>query len=147
MLDPDYTPADRPLSLKDEPLSPEDAVRAMLEGEALILKDEGRECLWSSAYGYFTVMLNSVQALRKLDSFDGLHRRPAKRKRVWTRWEILDWANSPDSRGWVVRQTRSGNWVCPQALIYALDSDKYERARFSRDGVDESTICGFEVEE
>jgi hypothetical protein len=145
MLDPDYTPADRPLSLKDEPLSPEDAIQAMIDGETLYNED-GDECRWvndEDAFFYFHDNSSGEPIFRFCD----LYRRPAKRKRVWTRWEILDWANSPESRGWAVRQVGNEEWLCPQALFYDLDTDRYERARFSRDGVDTSTIQGFEVEE
>jgi hypothetical protein len=142
MFDPGYTPADKTLS-------PKDAIWAMLEGEALLLETEGRECLWDSAHGYFTVMLNSVEALRTLDNFNGLRRRPVKRKRAMNRWEMLDWAGSGASRGWVVRSSPYGDWRLPQHFKYEPGTAYYQRARLLPDlsGVDEDTIQGFEVEE
>jgi hypothetical protein len=143
MFDPDYN--------ADDPLAPEDAIRAMMDdGEALINK-EGRECLWNGVSGYFQVMVDSVTALRRLDLFTDLRRRPAKRNRPMTRWEVLDWANSEASRGWVVRvvlQEMCGQWAVPQCHYYDEDVTAYQRARLLPDlsGVDESTIQGFEVD-
>jgi hypothetical protein len=65
-----------------------------------------------------------------------------------SRWEILAWANSEESRGWVVRQADDADWFHPQYFDYLLNVEAYQRARFSPEtGVDESTIQGFEVEE
>jgi hypothetical protein len=84
------------------------------------------------------------------DEDDGL-RRHVKHKRFMTRWEVLDWANSEASRGWVVCiESKSDDfWEPPQCLGYNLDIKSYRRARLLPDlsGVDESTIQGFEVEE
>jgi hypothetical protein len=66
-----------------------------------------------------------------------------------TRFEILGWANSKKSRGWVVSQDGGDIWNAPQFFSYDLESDRYQRARLLPDfsGVDEDTIQGFEVEE
>jgi hypothetical protein len=55
---------------------------------------------------------------------------------------------SEESRGWVVNFDNS-DWVSPQCRSYDGELKKYRRARLLPDlsGIDESTICGFEVEE
>jgi hypothetical protein len=140
MFDPDYR--------ADGPLSAEDAIRAMLDGKALC-DESGRECLWDSVHGWFAVMCNSVTALRKIDCFTGLYRRPEKRKRLMTRFEILGWTTSEASRGWVVRPEGNDTWHVPQFFSYDLGEYRFQRARILPDlsGVDEDTIQGFEVEE
>jgi hypothetical protein len=121
MFDPDYT--------GDDPLSPEDAIRAMLDGETLYDK-EGDKYYWKGK-GH------------------ALYRRPPKRKRLMARWEVLAWACSEESRGWVVRAKGSKWWCPPQFFSYDMDAKRYERARILPDmsGIDRSTIQGFEVEE
>jgi hypothetical protein len=66
-----------------------------------------------------------------------------------TRWEILAWANSEASRGWLVRGEGSDTWYVPQFYTYTDDINGFQRARLLPDlsGIDEDTIQGFEVEE
>jgi hypothetical protein len=145
MFDPDYTPADKPLS-------PEDAIRAMLEGETLADSD-GRDCFWDKEVSSFVCGFSEVEpeVHTSFWIFKGLCRRPSKRKRNMTRWEILAWVNSEESREWIVRvdQLDDRDWVVPQFPGYNGDLKSYQRARLLPDnsGVDESTIQGFEVEE
>jgi hypothetical protein len=133
MFDPDYRP--------DEPLSPEDAIRAMLDGERLA--DHDGVGYWYSGCGRF-----SSDSAWGAQFVAGL-RRPEKRKRKWTRWEVLAWASSEESHGWVVRQEGDSVWKAPQYFAYTLEEDRYQRARLLPDlsGVDPNTIQGFEVEE
>jgi hypothetical protein len=136
MFDPDYK--------ADEPLSTKDAIQAMLDGETLYDHD-GIKCWFNETSGTFVTETYD----QDLGSFIGLRRRPAMRKRLMTRWEILDWANSEASRGWVVRY-EDGRWISPQCQNYPEEVlDRYQRAKLHSDlsGVDESTIQGFEVEE
>ncbi|MDR2049679.1 MAG: hypothetical protein LBP69_09530 [Treponema sp.] len=135
MFDPDFQDG--------EPLSAEDAIRAMLDGETLY--DTEGHAYWyvEDRSGFWTNHGCCV------DKFDGLCRRPAKRKRPMTRFEVLNWANSEASRGWVVRHSDTGFWWTPQYPSYIeSDFENYQRARLLPDlsGVDEDTIQGFEVE-
>jgi hypothetical protein len=130
----------------DALLSAEEAVIAMVHRKEELVDDDGRVHFWNGLD-----FICNIAADRSVDSyeFENLHRPSVKRKRVMSRWEVLDWANSEASRGWVVRQVGSEDWLCPQALYYNLDTDRYDRARLLPDlsGVDESTIQGFEVKE
>jgi hypothetical protein len=140
MFDPDCT-------LADKTLSPKDAIRAMLDGE--VLRDPiGRELYWDETNRAF-YMRNEGSCLFAKNNFTGLYRRPVKCKRPMTRWEMLDWAGSEASRGWVVRSDTYGNWYLPQYFKYESAMAQYQRARLLPDlsGVDEDTIQGFEVEE
>jgi hypothetical protein len=139
MFDPDYNPADRPLSAGD-------AIIAMVRDGETLVDEDGREHCWDG-----DDFVRDIGGNHWVDfyEFNNLYRRPAKRKRAMNRWEILDWASSEASRGWVVRQIwNAPDWMCPPAPFYNLDTDTYQRARLLPDlsGVDESTIQGFEVE-
>jgi hypothetical protein len=73
----------------------------------------------------------------------------SKSNRIMTRWEILAWACSDESRGWVVRYDDNfHDWSPPQYYNYADLPVRYQRARLLSDGsgIDEGTIQGFEVE-
>jgi hypothetical protein len=132
----------------DEPLSAEDAIRAMLDGEALYTKT-GVSYSYSVEKHWFCVNDQMIDRINDTGIFSGLCRRPAKRP--MTRFEVLNWANSEASRGWVVRAIDSGYevWRLPQNLDYNMNIEKYQRARLLPDcsGADEDTIQGFEVEE
>jgi hypothetical protein len=131
-LDPDYNP--------DELLPAEDAIRAMLAGETL----------------YDEHGLSHSYTDPEIRGFYNLRRRPPKRKRPMTRWEILAWSNSEASRGWFARIKKTngswGDWKYPMTFDYTCTGEtdfNYQRARLLPDlsGIDESTIQGFEVEE
>jgi hypothetical protein len=151
MFDPDYDPS-------KEPLPAEDAIRAMLDGEVLY-RQGGFEYHFDPDAYCFMQMRNDVAGAKPITFFDGLYRRPVapvKTKRLMTRWEILSWANSDASRGWVccyhVSATSSAAlslWWPPQYSRYGEDLTLYYRARLLPDlsGIDESTIQRFEVEE
>jgi hypothetical protein len=70
-----------------------------------------------------------------------------------TRWECLAWAQSDEAKGWVVgwEDTAKENgegWYLPQAYsFYQHPLKELIRARLDGNGVDKSTIQGFEVEE
>ena len=136
----------------DTPLPSKEAARAMLDGETLY-DETGREYFWHEGLdGGVFVSINrrdDEHACCRAHSFNDLYRRPVKRTRPMTRWEIINWANSEASRGWVVWQPQEGVWESPQYFEYNLDPEKYQRARLLPDlsGVDESTIQDFEVEE
>jgi hypothetical protein len=137
MFDPDYRP-------EDEPLSARDAILAMLDGEKLYDK-EGHWAAFNDekdCFEYEGPERNIVKSEVK-----GFSRRPARRKRPMTRWEILAWANSEASRGWVVRYM-DHRWQAPQ-ISYGDNLEMYQCARLLPDlsGIDESTVQGFEVEE
>jgi hypothetical protein len=78
-------------------------------------------------------------------------REPAEppKKRQMTRLEMLWWAGSEESRGWVVRVDTDDSWQVPQYLSYISGSSAYQRARLlpGGSGIDKDSICGFEVEE
>jgi hypothetical protein len=154
MFDPDYRP-------EDEPLSAEDAIHAMLEGEVLYDADGNSFKFIEEKSGF--VWEDDVGTKHEgVNYFGCLYRRPTKRKRAMTRWEILAWVNSEESRGWLVRSLFIGDagiwrqWELPQYFSYdtceGMTDDRlfeYQRARILPDhsGIDEDTIQGFEVEE
>jgi hypothetical protein len=143
MFDPDYHP-------ENEPLSAEDAIRAMLDGETLY-DEEGRRYSFYELRGDFIRGGNRDGDVTVINKFTGLCRRPVKRKRLMTRWEILAWANSEASRGWLVSMN-NGNWKLPTTFDYTCieeDDIGYNRARLLPDlsGIDQGTVEGFEVEE
>jgi hypothetical protein len=126
-------------------LSPEEAARAMLNGEVLVDPFSNEYC-WNK--NRFVALLDK-EFHDLVYVSDRLRRRHAKRKRPMNRWEILAWANSDESRGWVVRQNVGFDWTIPPCLRYDMVTlSFYQRARLLPDlsGVDESTIQGFEVE-
>ena len=147
MFDPDYT-EDDPNYPEDGPLSAEDAVRAMLDGDTLYDQD-GNEYNFDKFSGEFVCIdLLENEAEKISNKFSDLYRRPPRSRRAMTRWEVLDWANSEASRGWVVRH-KDGDWVSPQCKTFDTSLSNYQRARLrpNLSGVDEDTIQGFEVEE
>jgi hypothetical protein len=140
MFDPDYRAG--------EPLSPKDAIIAMIRDEETLYDKDGREYDWDEDNDTFSVRLPDG-TYENNTRFAGLYRRSAKRKRLMTRWEILGWANSEASRGWVVRIDEECDWNTPQFPGYNFELDNYQRARLLPDlsGVDKDTIQRFEVEE
>jgi hypothetical protein len=140
MFDPDYRP--------DDPLSPEDAIRAMLDGETLY-DTHGNASWWNKSDTCFYIHYAGSVHSKPTADFHRLYYRPAKRTRDMNRWEILAWANSEASRRWVVMHKSEVEWKIPQYFGYSDNVDNYQRARLLPDlsGIDESTIQGFEVEE
>jgi hypothetical protein len=141
MLEPDCAPA-------GEPLSAIDAIIAMARDGLVLFNEKGVPCRYDEE-------LQSIVS-READgekcivtTFRNLRRDPPERKRPMTRWEMLDWAGSEESRGWLVRPEGGETWYLPQFYNYSPDRAKYFRARMLPDksGIDESTIQGFEVEE
>jgi hypothetical protein len=144
MFDPDYSKG---------PLSVEDAMRAMLDGEDLF---DGNGCKWqwdAEHKRFVSCDRNGIPSewdIAGLIALGGLCRSAPKRKRTMTFWEVLAWASSADSFGWVVRKSDNGYWSPPQYYRYhSITLEDYQRARLLPDlsGIDESTIQGFEVEE
>jgi hypothetical protein len=135
-FDPGYRP--------DEPLSPEDAIRAMLDGETLYDK-EGWKHLWD---GDYFVRSNGTGSTGTND-FTSLRRRPEKRKRTMSREEMLAWSISEESHGWMVRCGEDEDWKFPNAFSYSYSPDHYQRARLlpNLSGVDPDTVQRFEAEE
>jgi hypothetical protein len=142
MLDPDY-------SSFGEPFSTEDAIIAMVKyKETLYNKKGDLKYLWTGK-SFISVDASTGRGASYFETFgDEFYRCPEKPKRAWTRWEVLDWANSEESRGWVVRKKGSKQWYSPQFFCYDDGADKYKRARILPDksGIDESTIQGFKSE-
>jgi hypothetical protein len=146
MFDPNYDPTREPLPAKD-------AAQAMLDGETLYDK-YGNKYEWRNKHGEFS-RFEAGEIPDQVCNFNGLYRRPVKRKRLMNRWEIMDWANSEASRGWVVfcgsiKPSTEANWYSPQYANYSPDyTQRYWKARMLPDlsGIDKSTIQQFEVEE
>jgi hypothetical protein len=147
MFDPDYRP-------EDEPLSAEDAIRAMLDGETLYDRS-GDSYTFNKEKNCFECEDVLEELTERVSEFDGLHRHPAKRNRPMTRREAIDWARSKESWGWLVRRSENdswGEWQHPiefdYSLLYLELGKDYQRARMLPDhsGIDEDTIQGFEVE-
>jgi len=133
-------------------LSPEEAIRAMLDGEILISRS-GIKYKWDigcGGSGQFT----DVDGVNGLNFFCALRRQPQKKTRPMDTFECLAWVNSPDSLGWMVSWKTDnytwGDWDIPQRFHYndSIGSCEYRRARALPDksGIDESTIQGFVVE-
>ena len=70
-----------------------------------------------------------------------------------TQLEVMDWAASEKSHGWLVRsepcEATDCFWHPPQYHSYDGNLASYQRARLLPDlsGIDKSTIQGFEAEE
>jgi hypothetical protein len=142
MFDPDYRP-------EDEPLSPEDAIRAMLDGETLYNKS-GIVYTWNKDKKCFYFQYSPTTSNFPTSNFSNLYRRPAKRTRYMTTEEISTWVRSEASHGWMVRNSQnSSTWTFPNYYEYTSAEIYYQRAKLLPDlsGIDESTIQGFEVEE
>jgi hypothetical protein len=144
MFDPDYKP-------KDEPLSAEDAIRAMMDGETLY-RNHDMKYYWSEQDKCFYHYGPNSTVADEVRWFNGLYRRPAKRKRRMTQREAINWAHSKESWGWLVRceDFVRKEWMYPVEFDYSLSAlNNYQRARLLPDlsGIDESTIQGFEVED
>jgi hypothetical protein len=93
-------------------------------------------------------------------NFSGFH---IVKKRPMSRYEILAWATSEESRGWFVNihlkcdNELQGDWQFPTHFKYDNYEDtaddiyiyEYVRAKLRTDlsGIDENTIQGFEIEE
>jgi hypothetical protein len=139
MFDPDYK--------ADGPLSAEDAIQAMLDGETLYTED-GYKYRFNKRSGAITRLDAKKDCITAIQSYTGLYRRPAKRKRLMTQEEARKWAESKDSLGWMVRWAPYSPWTLPRHFLYTEHVAQYQRARLRSDlsGVDEDTICEFEVD-
>ena len=143
----------------DMPLSPGEAVRAMLDGEILTGHEDywakGLEAYWDGKH--FVSRSDDISSDDKgpwliMQTFDNLLRKP--KTRPMDSWECLAWVNSPDSHGWLVSYKEKSTsewspWDVPQRFIYYwIETVSYRRARILPDksGIDESTIRGFVVE-
>jgi hypothetical protein len=144
MFDPNY------LS-EDEPLSVVDAIVAMVQNKEKLYDEEKHGYVWDSSNHVFVKIFgDGLHINEQVSVFDvELYRRPAKCTRYWTRWQILAWANSKESRGWLVKPREETAWYLPQFHAYNLPVEVYQRAKLLSDlsGIDEDTIQGFEVEE
>jgi hypothetical protein len=138
-FDPGYRP--------DDPLSPEDAIRAMLDGETLY-DDAGRKCRWASEGKYFALTAPVWPKIWDIRELPVLYRRPKNRKRIMDRLEIIAWVNSEKSLGWMA-QCGGSIWTFPRHFSYTGESEDYQRAHLLPDlsDVDPDTVQRFEVEE
>jgi hypothetical protein len=126
-----------------------EAVVAMFHEGKTLYDSEGYTCRWDGFKAAFTRRKPGGE-VSVLQSFMDLYDKPPSAKRPMTRFEILGWANSEASRGWVVRYGGDDSicgWNVPQ-LQYADNLSLYRRARLLPDGsgVDECTIQRFEVD-
>jgi len=96
-------------------------------------------------------------------TFKHIHSRVEPKHRPMTQFEMLGWANSDNSKGWLVRAEFPGytekniysQWLLPQHFYYDKSRifDKqilsYERAKLLPDhsDIDKSTIQGFGVQD
>jgi hypothetical protein len=137
-------------------LDSEDAIRLMLEGETLILTGDFEYPAWYDRNE--KVFLYRNDSINTIYKFGGpFSRNPV---RPMTRYEILAWVQSPESKGWLVNirykdhSELRDNWKLPSQFIYdnyedtADDVYEYVRAPLLPDlsGVDESKMIGFETE-
>jgi len=149
----------------ETPLSPREAVIAMLNGEeleqrepaAIILHVKWDEpCFMHRQIGARNWLPRPLEA-----RFEYFYRKPVKKTRPMTAFECLAWVNSSDSQGWLVSVKYIGNdfwgdWDIPQRFKYDTQENysdpgvvSYRRARVLPDksGIDESTIQGFVMED
>lgn len=134
-------------------LDPKDAVQLMLAGHTLI-DSCGWKYHWDEKNAGFCFKTNSGDELFSTRDFFGLRPYsgdPVKKRetRPATRWEWINWANSPASVGWVVKHEADSTWCPPQSFAFRLfEPEEYRRARLLSDlsGVDENTIGMFMVE-
>jgi hypothetical protein len=128
-------------------LPAKEALFAMLKGETLYGVDGGSGSYsFNEERGCFEWKVDG--AVSSSWTFAGfLSREPPKCKWYLTEDEMLAWANSNESLGWMVRC--DGIWSFPRDLGYVGAATNYQRARLLPDlsGIDETTIQGFEVEE
>jgi hypothetical protein len=103
MFDPDYRP-------EDEPLSAEDAIHAMMDDGETLYDGEGNPHSFYKERSRFELTDLGDRHNGVVAVFGDLYRHPPKRARRWTRWEILAWAGSEESRGWVVRHDGDTAW-------------------------------------
>jgi len=142
---------------EEKPLSPREAIIAMLDGEKLITGN-GDEVAWNEKESIFVFTQHSCY----LSCFVSLYRKPAKKTRPMDAFQRLAWAGSAESQGWMVsiKTKHDGDWRpwdIPQRFKYNGDEDykisfdyvSYRRAKVLPDksGIDESTIQGFDIEE
>jgi len=100
-------------------LSPEEAIRAMLDGETLVGRDGSFSVRWNYASAKFEYVENSYSVI----FFNGLCLQPQKKTRPMDTFECLAWVNSPDSLGWMVSFKHRfdegwSDWDIPQRLRY-----------------------------
>ena len=133
-------------------LSPREAIIAMLDGAILVDKN-GTEVRWNDAEHTMVDALTNQPYF----CFANLH---YKKTRPMTRIEILEWVQSPESRGWLVNIRLKGypdfedDWQLPTYYKYdnyegsADDIYEYVRAPIlpNKYGVDKNRLCKFEVE-
>ena len=136
----------------DMPLSPREAILAMLDGATLV-SPNGFLVRWKEDEGVFA----DTDENAPRDCFKGYRYQSSKpRNRPMDSWECLAWVNSPDSHGWLVSIKHAGDedwgdWDLPQRFKYDGNEnhpDAYRRAMMLPDksGIDESTIQGFLME-
>jgi hypothetical protein len=142
-------PMDTTIAPANEPLDADDSIIAMVRDRKLLYDRNGKRYWYSHDRGCFLCAKIGESIGEPVSVFTGLYLRPEKRGRSMTRWEILAWANSEESRGWLVQAKGDDLWNSPQYFDYTLEEDEYRRARLLPDksGIDESTVQGFEVEE
>jgi hypothetical protein len=153
MFEPVHSPA--------VPLNPIEAVERMVKGEPSYTEDGGR-VLWDGNVNNFLGLqagdINNDSLSIFNGSFEHLYENlphlEVLKKRDMTRWEVLAWATSEISHGWVVvndskAPADSDYWVSPQYFNYYGSITNYKRAMLKPDctGVDESSIQTFEVVE
>jgi hypothetical protein len=146
MFDPNYRPG--------EPLSPEDAIRAMFDGETLH-DDAGRKYWWEKEDSVFRCLNPGAMCsllLSDVRELPSLYRRP--KKRPWTVEEFVRWAISEESVGWFVRWSNgegTTQWRAAHNIdvVPNMEFIYYQRARLfpNLSGVDPATIQGFEEDE
>jgi hypothetical protein len=119
-----------------------EAIGAMLDGKVLFDK-AGNECWYQSdKQGFY---FNGGKGPIQLAVFNPPFT-VEKPKQYWTRWEVMDWANSEDSYGWFVKDEGDMEWRYPQYYLYLHDISRYRRARLLSDKswIDVNTIQRFE---
>jgi hypothetical protein len=124
------------------------AIDAMVEGKETLYDDDGKEYWFDENESAFKFRRHGSKCEHTLMDVSGLQRSPEKQTQSFTRWEILYWVNSDESKGWFVKRIDDTKWRVPQYYFYSQSADRYERAQLLLDksGINESTIQRFKVE-
>jgi len=139
----------------ETPLTPKEAIIAMLNGEVLV-RNNGVEEKWNGeafVFHYPQDITDDWLVTCHGSKFYPLFRKPKKKTRPMTAFECLAWVNSSESVDWMVSSKVNDNenwcdWDIPQRFMYS-NGVAYRRARVLPDksGIDEATIQGFVIEE
>jgi hypothetical protein len=107
-------------------LQPREAIALMLAGSTLF-DSKGNE--YRRRGSGFVATAPGTDHVEPVETFTGLFWDRPSSKRPWTTLELLSWASSGDSFGWVVKFRHDNGWSPPQSFQYNYPAGAYQRAR------------------